>query len=274
MRRRAIAGVGAAAIGVATAVAALVVGTSLSHAASTTSSAYGLAAEGPIPIEPTPTVESNDGQTHTSTQLELPDNPLISLRAATVSAGDNTASVELLDLGLGGGEVPPGLQDVLDQLAEGLAPMCEQEPLPEQLPEEVGGLIPEEVGDALDPAQLCESLQDPPALLRVGLVKVFCEGNTGGVQVAEVSLFGQVIPIPPAEPNTVIIPPNALVSITANKQTENEDGTFNVKGVEINLGDGEEIITLGSATCGPFEEPTEPPAPSPTPVTTPLPVTG
>lgn len=274
MRRRA-AGAGAAAIGAVTAITALVIGMTAGHAETTTSSAYGIAAVGPIPIEPTPFVESTDGTDQTSTQLELPENPLIALAAAKVNAGESTASVKLVDLALApGAELPEELaplQDALDQLAEGLAPLCEAgDPIEQIPPNPITDLIPE---GALDPQQLCDSLSGgAPALLEVGLVEVFCEGDTGGLDVADITLLGQDIPIPPVEPNMVIIPPNPLLSITANKQTENEDGSFTVEGLVIDVGEGTEVITLGSATCGGAGE--EPTAPAPTPVTTPLPVTG
>jgi len=282
MRRRAIAAAGAATLGAATAVVALVAGTSVGFAETTTSSAYGIEAVGPIPIEPTPYVESTDGSTKTTEAFQMPDNPLVKLGLANLSAGDQEASSELLRVALLPGAALPEelapLQDALDQLAAALEPLCAAEPPVDQLPENpITDALPEELLDALDPNQLCEGLEGGlPALLSLDAVEVFCEGDQGGVKLVDLAVFGQKAPdFPEPEPNTAIIPENPLITVTANKQETLEDGSFSVTGLEINIGDGAQIIRLSNATCGGTKDDDNPPtATPPPPVTTGLPVTG
>lgn len=92
---RAIAGAGAAVIGAATAVTALMFGTTTGLAAPGTSSAFGISAEGAIPIDPTPYIESTDGTEQSDSLIDVPLGENGSIRAATVAAGNDTASVEL-----------------------------------------------------------------------------------------------------------------------------------------------------------------------------------
>ncbi|MGH3951608.1 MAG: choice-of-anchor P family protein [Pseudonocardiaceae bacterium] len=273
MRRRAIAGAGAGALGAVTAAAALLIGSATGYAASGPSEAYGVFITGVID-PPQPYVQSVDGTEQSDAIFQAPENPLIGLDLAEVTAGDSEASVQLLGLEVvPGAEVPPELQDLLDQIAEGFAPVCTQEPPTDQLPPELSDLIPKDIADQLDPAKLCEGLEGgAPAVLSLDLVTVACAGTAGSVQVAGLALLGQEIDIPAnPEPNTEI-PLGPAGSITFNKQGNTEDG-FTVQGAAIDLGGQLEII-LASATCGqPTEEPA-PSAPKPTPVTTGLPVTG
>jgi len=282
MRPRALASAGATALGAVTAIVTLVLGTTAGYAEAVPSSAYGIAAEGPIPIEPTPYVESS-GAREQSSALTLPDNPLLALEAAAVSAAAKSASVKLVDLSLAPGTGLPAqlapLNTAFQSLLDNLKPACEAENPAKQVPEAIGDLLPSQVVDQLDPEQLCASITtaETPSLVSIGLIKVACDEESGSVEIANVAMLGQQIEIPPLEANTAILPENPLVSITANKQTNNEDGSFTVVGLEINLGDGQEVITAASATCGVPDKPeiTDPPtAPPPTPVTTGLPVTG
>lgn len=268
MRRRVFATAGVAGIGALTAVAALAIGTTTGFAATTTSSAYGIAAEGPIPIEPTPYVESTDGTEKSSTALELPEEaaPLITLEVAKVTAGDDKASVQLVNTAIGNGPVPEELQGILDQFADALKPICEQDPPP--IP------LPPELAEQLDPAKLCQNLTAPPALLKLGLIEVYCEDGKGGVDIADVTLLGQEIDIPEVPPNSGG-PENPLLNITMNKQVKGDDGSLSVTGLEINIGGEEgETISLGNATCGKGEKVDTPTATPQPPVTTGLPVTG
>lgn len=269
-------------MGAATAIVALVVGTTVGHAEATTSSAYGLGAEGAVPIEPTPQVESTDGTPQTSSELQIPDNPLIALEVAKVSAAENTASVELVNFALlPGAELPEQLaplKDALNQLAEGLEQVCGSgNPVEQFPPNPITDALPKEVTEQLDPQKLCDGLAGEfPAVLGIDLIKVACTGKTGTVEVANLTVLGQPVTIPGPEANTEI-PADPLANITINKQTENEDGSFTVEGVVLNVGDGAEVITLGSATCGGAGGSTPPSGPTatpPAPVTTGLPVTG
>lgn len=281
MRPRALAGAGATALGAVTAIAALVIGTTAGYAETVPSSAYGIAAEGPVPIEPTPYVESTDGSKQENSALTLPDNPLVSLEVAKVTAAEESASAELLNVGLvPGAELPEqlsALNEPLQQLMAGLQPACDAENPAEPVTEALSDVLPAEIVDQLDPQTLCASITtaETPALVTIELVHVACDADSGSVEIANVALLGQQVAIPPLEDETPILPENPLVTITANKQTSNDDGSFTVVGLEIDLGGGTEVITLGSATCG-FHEPEtdKPTAPPPTPVTTGLPVTG
>ncbi|MGH3518779.1 MAG: choice-of-anchor P family protein [Haloechinothrix sp.] len=101
--RRSIAGAGAAAIGAATAVTALVLGTATGVAQPGTSSAFGVSAEGTLlNIDPTPYVESTDGSTQTSEVANVPLGEFGEVRLITLLAGDDTASVELAGVDLSG----------------------------------------------------------------------------------------------------------------------------------------------------------------------------
>ncbi|MCA1704518.1 MAG: hypothetical protein LC808_15160, partial [Actinobacteria bacterium] len=95
MISRKIAGASAAGIGAATAVAALLLGTMAGSAADEpTASAYGIAAEGLLPIAPTPQVEAPpDG---TNALLELP-SPL-GVGVLKVQAAGHTSSATAVDL--------------------------------------------------------------------------------------------------------------------------------------------------------------------------------
>lgn len=98
--RRSIAGAAAAALGAATAVAALAIGTTTGVAATGTSEAFGVSAAGAIPIDPMPMIASSDGTLQTDELVNVPLGDNGEVRAATLTAGDNVASVELAGLAL------------------------------------------------------------------------------------------------------------------------------------------------------------------------------
>src|SRR5437870_443688 len=79
----------------------LVASAPVGNAAARPSSAYAVSAEGQVPIPKTPYAESLDGKRQTTSALELPQNPLISVRAGTATAGNDSASVELFDVVIG-----------------------------------------------------------------------------------------------------------------------------------------------------------------------------
>jgi hypothetical protein len=275
MRRDLTAGAGLALLLAAATVALTTPG----HAEGTASSAYGLAAVGPLPVEATPKVASTDGSRQTTSLAELPDNPLIELQAATVTAEADTASVQLVGTTVGG--------DLLSQLPEPpaeLTQLCTSLPetgLPTgELPEPPALPIPgledlpslEEL-PADDLRSLCQLLTTPPdSLLGAGVIEVACQGDSGTVTVADLDVLGQPVTIPSTAPNTEI-PADPLLNITVNRQTSNADGSFTVEGLVVSVGDGTEVITLGSATCGNPRR-TPPVAPAPVPVQAHVPVTG
>lgn len=269
MRRRASAGAGAAALGAATAIAALVIGTTTAVAAPGPSSAYGVFVSSIID-PPQPAVESTDGTEQSGSLAELPDNPLVGLELAAVSAGDSKASSKLV-----GVDVVPGAQapEELDPVFDGLEELCANlpdNPSPVPPPDEN---LPDNLQD------LCMLIADPPAmdaLLSVDLIEVSCDGDSATFDLAGITLLGAEVPIPSTEPNTVITPePLAdVISLTINKQSTGDDG-LTVQGLAVSLGGGEVEIVLASATCGvPTTPPSKPTATAPAPVTTGLPVTG
>ena len=288
MKRRAIAAAGAATLGAATAVVALVAGTTVSFAETTTSSAYGIAAEGALPFDPTPYVESTDGTAQTNSLLELPEaaEALLGLGVAEVSADDDKASVKLVDLSLLPlPELPAELEAALKQLSDALKPVCEA-PVPElpdipELPDNPLSDLLDELGNQLDPGKLCDALENPPSsVLELGLVEVYCEGDEGGVKLADVTILGQELPIPEAPEDLPEFPENPLLSLAVNKQVQGDDGSFSVTGLEVNIGDGAQVLSIGNATCGVSDDDDDddddddPTATKPAPVTTGLPVTG
>lgn len=277
MRRRAIAGAGASALGAATAVAALIMGSATGYAAPGSSEAYGAFISGVVD-PPQPLVKSTDGTEQSSSLLELPENPLLAAEVAKVTAGDSKASSQLLGVEVvPGAEAPPELQELLDQIAAGLASVCEQESAPEQLPAELSDLIPPQLGEQLDPAKLCEAFEGgAPALVSIDAVTISCEGNKGKVEIVGLNLLGQEIEIPAEPPaNTKPLPENPLINLTFNRQVS-EDDMFTVQGVHVDLGGGALEVVLASASCGAptVEKPPAPTATKPAPVTTGLPVTG
>lgn len=257
--------------------AAMVTAAAPGQADGTTSSAFGLSAEGPIPIEPMPTISSSDGRTRTSTAGSLPANPLVSADIAKLTAGNGTAGITLANVALGGdllGELP----EPPAELVEACNALTEQLPVGE-LPEFPDLGIPgvEVPADPDQLATLCDTLLTPPSsLLGAELIDVSCDGNEGDVRVAGLRLLGQAIDVPSTAPNTEI-PADPVLNVTINKQTRNADGSFTVAGVVVSIGDGAEVLTLGSATCGARaagRAPAQAPAEAPAPVTRDLPVTG
>jgi hypothetical protein len=288
------AGLAGLAVTTATTTALMVATSGATQAAGgTTSSAFGLAvdAQGSEAIPPTPYVESTDGSEQT-TGGNLPSNPLLNGGVATLSAGNDTAAVRLVDLSIGGGiveQLPPELRDGLTQLqaacdsipAEGEVPTLPPLPIPLPLP-------PAPTGE--DIRELCNDLfsGELTTLAEIGVLEISCTGDSGSVSVADVSALGAPVPVPAVEPNTALVPANPLLNITANRQTPNADGSFTVDGLVIDLADGSGEVIVGSVTCGvpnavdtpatpetpETADPRPPTATAPTPVPTRAPVTG
>lgn len=291
MRRDIVAGLTTAGVVTATAAFAVLAGTGPSQAGGVPSSAYGAAATGAFPFEKTPYIESSDGRRHTNSQVELPENPVLSLRAVTTTAADSSASVEIIDAGVGKGlfeelpEPPKELQDLCDQLplasdaasgsaAGGLSDGLEGLPkmpggrqgTPKAPPLDLGipGVPPLDQLPKGELPDLCRLLQDPPdSIANIDTLNIWCKGDEGGVDVGTVRVLGQEVELPSTDPNTEI-PAEPLANITINRQTENADGSFTVDGVVVNLGGAQEIV-LGSATCGNYVEDREDPTPKPDP---------
>ncbi|GAA1713749.1 hypothetical protein GCM10009745_72480 [Kribbella yunnanensis] len=274
----------------------LVASTPVGSAATRPSSAYAVSAEGQVPVDKTPYVESLDGKPKKSSALELPDNPLLAVRAGTVNAGNNSASVELIDISVGADilgqiPIPPDLKKQCDALPPTGA---DDLPLPDIKLPDLGLPIPLPSLSTKDlPVKnlpdLCKLLLTPPSsLVGIDAVNVWCSGAKGGIDVGALTLLGQTIKIP-STTETFSTPANPLIAITVNEQIKNADGSFTITGLKINLGNGAQIIRLASATCAkpatvkptPTPTPTPPPpvegppnAPTPTPIKTHIPVTG
>ncbi|ONI73751.1 hypothetical protein BWI15_10015 [Kribbella sp. ALI-6-A] len=269
------------------------------NAADRPSSAYAIGADGQVPITKTPYVESRYGRERSSSAFELPKNALLSARTATVTAGNDKAAVELLDVTVGKGaldqvKLPPDLKKSCASLP---ATGAEDLPVPDLPLPDLGLPLPDlTTGDlpAKNLPQLCDLLLTPPSsVLGIDSVNVWCAGDRGGVDIGSLTLLGQRIQVPSTEQGTVI-PAAPLATITVNEQTQRADGSFTITGLTINLGDGAQVIRLASATCAkpaaaakPTPKPTDrptlvpstdvgfpPPAPVPTPVKTHHPVTG
>lgn len=274
----------------------LVVGSPAGNAADRPSSAYAISAEGQVPIPKTPYVESKDGRQRSSSELEVPDNPLISARAGTVTAGHDSATVELLDVIIGQGalsqvKLPPELKAACANLpAEG----GDDLPVPKLPLPDLGLPLPELPSTDDLPAknlrELCELLLTPPSsVLGLDSLNVWCAGDKGGVDVGTLTLLGQKIAIPTTQ-DRITIPAAPLATITINEQIKRSDGSFTITGVVVNLGEGAEVIRLASATCAkpapkakptpkpsttqPTKQPERPSAPPPSPIQTRHPVTG
>ncbi|WBQ08490.1 hypothetical protein [Kribbella sp. CA-293567] len=274
----------------------LVASAPVGNAAARASSAYAVSAEGQVPVAKTPYTESLDGKRHSSSALELPKNPLLSVRAGTVTAGNDAASVELFDLVVGPDilnqvKLPPDLKKSCDTLPPTGA---DDLPIPKLPLPELGIPLPDLSTVDLpvkNLPDLCKLLLTPPSsLLGIESVTVWCTGNTGGVDIGALTLLGQRIAVPTVKQGASI-PAAPLATITVNNQTNHSDGAFTITGLTINLG-GTQVIRLASATCAkpaakatpkptqprptfPVQAPNEAPAaPVPTPVKTHHPVTG
>ncbi|MDV6014553.1 hypothetical protein [Haloechinothrix sp. LS1_15] len=287
MRRRAMAGAGAA-VGSLTAATALVLGSVTGHAQAGTSEAYAISAAGFIDIDPTPHAVSDDGTKHETDILSVEEPGLgISAEVGPSMARNNIADTAITRATVGdevGGRFIP-----LDEL----------------------GLLP----DGLLPA---EAEGEP--LLVVDAMNVRCENQAGTVAAENIKVFGERIddhlglPVREIGPNFTL--ELGVATITFNKQFVDDDDRFTIQGLVIEVLPEDQLpgqildkldkevikalelpemrqeIVVGSATCSqaivddepekpeePEDEPEKPEddrptAPKPTPTETELPVTG
>lgn len=274
-------------------------------AAGTPSSAFGiellLADNAVIPAD-TIAVTSTDGKLVKNSLIGLPDNPLISGGVLNVSAQNGKAESSVTDLGVGDGllaqlpaeltgplgdacdqlsagldpvtgaindavrdQVLPGLSDLLDQIAAGSA----DTPLDLSL---LGALDLSQLTD-LQLDGLCSVLAGKDKVIAADTVIAECTGDTGTTTITDLTALGLPVDIDVDEPNASIEIPG-LLKITANRQTDNADGTFTVDALYVELL-GEVKLTVASATCGEVTDDKDPSdAPTPTPIETNVPVTG
>lgn len=252
MKHKAIVAGLSAAVGVATAVTALVVGTSTGYAANTTSSAYGGSATGAAPFGPTPTVESTDGSTQTTSAASLPANDYIAADTVKLTAGNDTASSSVGSVHIGSGLLPTEFTGTLKSILDPIQEQCALPTLPVlstitgHLPGAITGALP----SGLDPADLCNAIgEGAPDLLGLNGLEASCDGDTGTVSLGSMTLLGQSFDLPALDKTTAIIPDNDLITVTANKQVANDDGSFSVTGLSIDVA-GQETINLVGVTCG------------------------
>jgi hypothetical protein len=274
----------------------LVASAPVGNAAARPSSAYAVSADGQYPIAKTPYAESLDGKRRTTTALELPKNPLLSVRAGTATAGNDSASVELFDIVVGPDilsqvKLPPELKQSCANLpATGAADL----PVPDLALPDLGLPLPKLSTKDLpvkNLPDLCNLLLTPPSsLLAIDSLNVWCSGGKGGVDIGSISLLGQTVKLPTTSEGATL-PTAPLATIKVNSQGKHSDGAFTITGLTIDLG-GAETINLASATCAkpaakpkPTPKPTQPihpaapvdhvpMAPAPTPVKTHQAVTG
>lgn len=255
--------------------------TSTGHAESSTSSAYGVAAQGPVAIPPSPSLESTDGSRQEKTEAEIPGDPLLNAKLGQLMAGNSEASVQLVDLAvLELDALPAELTDGVEQLRAQCQNLPEEgtEKLPEELTEEevplAGGVgIDDLPADSLQ--QVCDLVLSPgDSLVSADVVEASCSGTSGSSRVTGLKVSGVPVDVS-GGPNSKAVPENPLLDITMNRQKRNNDGSFTVDALAITIA-GEQEITVGSATCGgPVQAQRAPQeAPKPTPVPARVPVTG
>jgi hypothetical protein len=234
-------------------------------------------------------VESTDGSTKTAGgpgAFPAEAAPLLSGDVLALTAGDDKASVEVTDLAIGnvGGQIPPELKPLTDQL-EQLKEACLGFEAPNPVPD-LGGLpIPVPEISPADFDEFCGLLDDNFAsLATLETLRVACNGDSGSVTVLGASLLGVPLPIEDLEnvaPDTELFPGNPLLQVTLNRQTEGPRGAFTVDGLVVSLGEGQAEAVVGSTTCGEGipqaaegSSPEAPTAPAPTPQRGSAPVTG
>lgn len=289
MLRTPLALAGATALAVTT---GLVTTANPSQAAATKSYAYGVSINGE---GKQPYVESTDGSTQTTGGAPIPQNPLVYGNIAELKAGDDFASVRVANLTVGEAtqQLPAELTAELEQLQQICAGL--QESPSEQLFDGIRENVPTELELPTedDVVQFCNELLDAdlPALAAIDTVDIECNGDSGAVTIAGVSILGAQVPLAGrfTEETDLLAgqasPLAQAVQVTFNRQTARPDGSFTVDGVVVSLGGGQGEIVLGSTTCGePLPEvkgrartaprPAQAPAPAPTPVQQSVPVTG
>ena len=284
-----------------------VLGGGSATAAGNPSSAFGLelTIADNTAIDKLPSVVSTDGSEVSDELIDTDTlNPLLSGGVVQVKAKNGSASANVTGLGVGDGllsqlptELTGQLESACKTLVDALGPLTE--PVDQQV---VGPLLSQlngvlkSISDATDGSPLdlsllgaldlgkltslqlnglCDVLAGKTKIVNAGTVIAECNGTTGKTTIADLRALGVPVTIPVTEPNAKVEIPG-VVSITANEQVKNADGTFTVNALHVNLL-GQIDLTVASATCGEVtadlpEEPSQ--APVPTPVESHVPVTG
>ncbi|MGH3942824.1 MAG: hypothetical protein ACRDTG_30220 [Pseudonocardiaceae bacterium] len=286
MISRKLAGAGAAGVGAATAVVALLLGTvSGSAADEPTSSAYGLAADGLLPIEPTPQVQAPPdgeealvelpsplgvgvlkvtaaGNTSSATAVDIDIQDLLQAQIIEATCDNGVGDVSILGGDLAGTALPsdPGVGEGLNLspiaavVFNGQSDNDDGSLTVEALRISVlpGGQLPDL---AITPTDL-EQLKDLAPNLNVPTVEQLQAQAQAEQAPAEQTPAEQT----PAEPT--------LEDLLAQLEELNS-------GLELPIADGDALleVVISSATCGAEKEIAPSEAPKPKPVETQLPVT-
>lgn len=271
MISRKLAGVSAATVGAATAVSALLLGSVAGSAAeSSYSSAFGIAAYGLLPIDPTPFVQYTGGEdaaTAEDTSVEVPE-PL-SIRVLSVSAGPEGSSAKAVDVDLGGGDLG---EDGLH--IEVLTATCADGVGDVQI---IGGVVND---DDLPESPLPEDAIDLSPLVNIDFDRQTTnEDGSLTVDALVLTLLPGTdaeLPLAPADLDQLheLAPGLALPAETPDTVGDLEQAIEELNpGLDLPGGDGPLLeIVISSATCA-KDGKKVPPAPIPTPTTTNLPVT-
>lgn len=255
-------------------------------------------------IDKLPSVVSTNG-TEVSDELVDADtlNPLLSGGVVQVKAKNGNASANVTGLGVGDGLLSQLPADVTTQLGNACTTLVGAlGPLTEPIDQQVLGPLLTQLGGVLDTISnatdgspinlsllgaldlsklvkadlkgLCDVLSGKTKLVNAGTVIAECNGDTGSTTIADLNALGVPVNLPVDKPNAKVEIPG-LLTITANEQIANANGTFTVNALHVNLL-GQVDLTIASATCGEVttdrESPSE--APVPTPVESHVPVTG
>ncbi|MFN2494549.1 MAG: hypothetical protein ABR608_01375 [Pseudonocardiaceae bacterium] len=280
MISRKLAGASAVSLGAATAVAALLLGTvSGSAADAPPASAYGIAAQGLLPIAPTPKVVAPpDGS---DALLELP-SPLgvgvLKVKAAGLTSAATAVDLDILDT------IKARIIEATCDSGVGNVSILNGEIAGTALPSDPG------IGEGLDLSPLAtvevnRQTENEDGTLTVDalVVKVLPGGQLGDLAITPDTLdqlrnIAPNLKVPSMEQLQTAQPQAEQPSATPPAAPTLDDLLAQLRelnpGLELPTGEGDALleIVISSATCGPGKEgPTE--APTPKPVETKLPVT-
>jgi len=282
---RKLAGASAAGVGAATAVAALLLGTVSSSAADVpTSSAYGLAAQGLVPIDPTPQVQAPPdgadalaelpsplgvgllkviaaGGTSSATAVDLNIADLVKAQIIKATCDNGAGDVSILGGDIGGSALPsdPGVGEGLD-----LSPIANIV-FNHQSDNDDGSLTVEGVRISVLPGGQVPELEIEPDNLEQ-LRSLAPNLNVPSMEQLQAEAQAEEAPAEEAPAEELAAP--TLEDLLAQLAELNS-------GLELPIAEGDALleIVISSATCGAEKAVTPSEAPKPKPVQTQLPVT-
>jgi hypothetical protein len=239
VNRKKLGGAGAVAIGAATAVTALLVGSAVAAAdeAHPSSSAYGISASGLLTINPTPYVESTDGERAHDQLLKLEPSKDLALGVLTVDAGDGAATTSVAKVNLLG-LIRADLVTTSCKDGRGALEIINGSILGQRIPEhpisgqsiDLSPLLSVTLGD--------ETRNADDSITVTGIEVKVLPGNTDrnekltGSQKAALPALGNLLGRPmPASPTSAGDVFDALSGLTGGGKTL-------------------QTVTIGSATCG------------------------